>query len=124
MVEYNFRAEKGVLYALVTGRIEAEEMMQRTEMLGQRTDLPRDLKILEDAREAVAVFGVSDVKPMLRNIEKHLGNFDSVRHAVVHSNPMNTAFALIADQFRKDKKYRIRVFSTVEAAEKWLERDT
>ena len=124
MVEHRFNAEKGVLYALVTGKIEFEEMMERAEMLGQRKDLPRDLKILEDAREAIAGFGVSEIKPMLRNMEKHLHNYDSVRHAVVHSNPLNTAFALMADQFRKDKKYRIRVFSTVEAAEKWLERES
>ncbi|MEI7492670.1 MAG: hypothetical protein WCK92_14815 [Bacteroidota bacterium] len=121
--ELIYDAKDDILYSEVRGKVDFESMIEKAESLGKMTGLPKKLKILEDAWDSVPLFKISDIPALMKNLESQLDRFDSVRHAVLHSDPTSTAFTLMADHFRKSHKYRIRVFSTIIAAKEWLERD-
>ncbi len=122
--EIKYSVEDDILYSEVRGKVDFKSMIEKAESLGKMTGLPKKLKILEDAWGAVPSFKISDIPFLVRNLESQLDQFDSVRHAVLHSDPTGTAFTLMADHFRKSHKYRIRVFSTITAAKEWLEQGT
>jgi hypothetical protein len=78
------------------------------------------LKILEDAQEAIATFQTNEINMLAEKLDIALENYSSVRHAVVHKNHLNTAFAILISNKIKNNKYTLKVFSSVKAAKAWL----
>jgi hypothetical protein len=116
----NFNPEDGILYTRPNPVVAIDDMRNGIQMLVASTSLPRDLKILEDARESTITFQASDLPALSRQLERILGLYSSVRHAVVLSNPLNTALAMLIGSKANNDKYQLRVFSTPDAARSWL----
>ncbi|HNW72407.1 MAG: hypothetical protein PHP04_03285 [Bacteroidales bacterium] len=120
MADRFFDEHKGILFTKSDGEVTYDEMFSRMKNLVQLSEFTKDLKILEDARGATALFNVSELHKLLENLEDILKAFTSVRHAVLHSDPKATAYALMVKQFDNLRKYKIMVFSTEAAALSWL----
>ena len=120
MIEPKFNESEGILYVEVNGKIGLQEMLASSKNLKQLSQLAKNLKILEDARNVIIDFQVSDIPQLVHNFEKNIDVFDSVRHAVIHSDPLGTAYTMLVTHFNKMKKYSIMAFSTEEAAKNWL----
>jgi len=119
MIEKFYNKEEGVLYITSTGDIELNDMFDCLDYLASEDELPVTLKIFEDATNAKLMFNVEDIGLIALYNEKSLGKFTSIRHAVILSSPMNTAFAMKAS-LMINPNYCLEVFSTEQAAKKWL----
>lgn len=74
--------------------------------------LPRELKILEDARYSKVTFSEKEIQLLIEQIKSHLFKFKfkSILHAVIHLNPVNTAFAMLVGNRLSDGNYILKVF--------------
>ena len=95
-------------------------MFDGVDFLVNEKKLPRELKILESAENVKVTFNENDISLIVDNLEKNIGSYESIRHAVIHSDPTNTAYTIIASNMIKNYNYHLMVFSTVEAAKSWL----
>ena len=84
--------------------------------------LPRDLKILEDARGIKTNISIDDIDVLLSKMHDAAKQFKSIKHAVIHDKPENTAIALLFEDRSVHPQYQFKVFSTEKAAKKWLKR--
>lgn len=115
-----FNPADGILYTRSTDVADLETMLKGLNFIASNKLLPRNLRILEDGRGAHVNFPVTDIPVLVSALEKILVEYTSIRHAVIHNDPTNTAFAIIIDRQIKNDKYILNVFSTFEAARKWV----
>lgn len=115
-----FDPADGILYTRSAGVADLEAMLQGLNSIASNTLLPRNLRILEDGIGAMVNFPASEIPVLVSALEQVLVEYASIRHAVVHSDPTNTAFAILIDHQMKNEKYVLNVFSTFEAARNWV----
>ncbi len=120
MVKNYFNRNENILYVTVSMNVDINDMFKAIDFWGNDNSLPRKLRILEDSRNAITDFTRTKFEQILERIENHLTKFDEVRHAVINTNPKNTAFILLAEKLMKLKNYSIDIFVTETAAKKWL----
>ena len=118
--ETRFDENENILYTKVTGIAHLEDMLKGLEKLAEDKILPRTLKIVEDARVAKVTFSENDLHLLVEKIEIAADNFKLIRHAVIHSDPMNTALTILVGNLVKRENYHLKVFSTLEAAREWV----
>jgi len=122
MIETNFNKEEGILYVTTKGNVKINDMFNGIDLLANMTDLPEVLRIFDNAATSIAAFNVSDIELMVIKIRERLGKFKSIRHAVVHTDPLSTAYAVIARKKIEMFNYHLEVFSSEQAAIKWLKK--
>ncbi|MFZ4462559.1 MAG: hypothetical protein ACOYN5_01840 [Bacteroidales bacterium] len=120
MVENRFDEKEGILYVKISGEVGLQDMFQAMGFLIQNNYLPKDLKILEDARQAKVLFNISDLDEISYKMKQSLKDFDTVRHAVIHSSPKNSAFTIIISQKVNFNGYLLKEFSSEKSAKAWL----
>ena len=120
MIEFNFNKSEQILYVECSGKIEIDDMFQYVKKLGNDDTLPRKLLILEDARKSDVQFTEKQIPELITKLEVILPKYKTISHAVIHSDPLNTAYAIILENKVEKENYRLNVFSTVQAAKKWL----
>lgn len=121
MVEKNLDLAKGILYVTSVGDIHLSSMLRGVEFIENAKELPKRIKILENATSARVVFDHSEIQLIIDRLKDVLVRFDSYRHAVVLTDPTNTAFTMLASMMIHHPNYSLEVFSTRQAAEGWLE---
>ena len=122
MIEHKigFDPIDGILYTRTSGITTLKHMLEGIERVASNKSLPRKLKILEDAREAKTTFSIKELSILHEKLGHSLGDYVSVRHAVVHNDPKNFALTMLIQKLANNEKYGLQVFSSVEAAKKWL----
>jgi hypothetical protein len=120
MVENVFNEEDGILYVTIKGESDLQDMLNAMEYFATNPKLPRNLKILENATDAKILIKVGDLELIAEKLMIHLRNFDSIRHAVIHTEPMGSAFVIIITKMINHSGYILNEFSTEKAAKIWL----
>jgi hypothetical protein len=115
-----FNPNDGILYTRSAEISSLEAMLQGLNAIASNKILPRNLRILEDGTGARVNFPATDIPVLVSGLEQVLVEYQSIRHAVVHNDPKNTAYAILVDHLMKNEKYDLKVFSTFEAARKWV----
>jgi hypothetical protein len=110
----------GVLYATTQGTIDFNYMKSRIEAVYSEKDLPDKIKILEEAHGAIAEFSPEEIEELTVLMKKLASRFTSIHHAVIHDNPINTAFTMLLSDLVSTTNYHLLPFSTVAAAKTWL----
>ena len=100
--------------------VSLEDMLNGLKYLQQNNDLPRNLKILEDARKSKITFDMNDVDILIKNMNLSMQNFNKIMHAVIHDSPKNTALSMLVERKSINTNYKLMTFSTKEAALDWL----
>jgi len=95
-------------------------MLEAIDYCLNNKELPRNLLILEDARLANPEFSPQDLSRIAEKQKKLFPLYQSVRHAVIHNTPENTALAMVFEQKHISPAYKLKVFSTEEGALIWL----
>ncbi|MCE1163907.1 MAG: STAS/SEC14 domain-containing protein [Bacteroidetes bacterium] len=120
MIDFHFNKEDGIIYAKSTGEITLEQMIDAREKVLAAEDIPHDLRILEDATEAVISFSMAE----LRKLREFAGNqppkYNFVGHAVIMNSPKGVAFGMWFNEHSRRMNYKVKIFQTREAALKWL----
>ena len=120
MISLQENKNNGILYGISEGRITVQEMLGAIDYCLNNKGLPRNLLILEDARLAHPEFSPQDLSLIAERQKRLFPLYQSVRHAVIHNTPENTALAMIFDQKHTSPNYKLYVFSTEEGAMSWL----
>lgn len=102
------------------GKVYLEDMLKGLQMIKESVQLPRNLKILEDSRQAQVMFGVKDLEFLLDSLDEAAANYESIKHAVLLNNPLSTVFAMLINSKKLTNHYELKVFTTREAALAWL----
>ncbi len=120
MLEVEYNKNENILYSKHLGPITKSEMIQAFNEIEGDIINPRPLYVIEDARKTDVELNVSDVQELVRNIASGMNRFSFVRHAVIVSKPRYTALVMIAGKEIAHMNYKMAVFSTPNAAKKWL----
>ncbi len=120
MIEYKFNKTEEILHITVSGTFGIEHMFKEIDSFANDNSLPRELKILEDARNLNVTFTEEEIQLLIERLKSHLFKFKSIRHALVHLDPVNTAFAMMVSERLSSDKYLLKVFSDEEYALHWL----
>ena len=122
-IETGFDPVKGIIYnKRAAGILHLDDMLEELSLLNNNKTLPRNLKVLEDARDTIVSFSAKEIPILIKKLENVLEDFGSIRHAVVQKEAKNAAYTILVEEFMKNKMYSIKVFSTVHAATIWIER--
>jgi hypothetical protein len=120
MIEKKFDDKGFYLFIKSNPIVTLENMLNGLEYLQKDTTLPRDLRIFEDATNVEVTFDISVVDLLQEKMQEISQKYNSIRHAVIHNSPKNTAFAMLIGQNKIVDKYQVEIFYTEQAAYKWL----
>lgn len=121
MIHYNFNPENQTVYADYSGCIEEEELLRYGRELLSLPDLPKDLKILEDGRNATYNFKLDINQKVLKNIRSLVPRFNTIKCAFVQDKPRESAYNLDYETRMPFRNFKYKVFFLRSNAEKWLE---
>lgn len=121
MIEVSFNQETGILNANYKGDISLKQIRDYIIATKENKSYPRNLKILSDGSEAKFKLLPSELGLIVEENIKSLEVYDSIVDAIVLSGPKETALSVLYQELAKNKKYKFQIFSTREAANKWLE---
>lgn len=120
MIEYKFNESEETLFIAVSGTFGINHMFKTIDSFADDNSLPRNLKICEDARYSNVTFSEDEIQLIIERLKSHLFKFNSIRHAVIHLDPVNTAFATLVGNRLSGGNYVLKVFSSEEYALHWL----
>ncbi len=120
MIEYKFNETDEILFITVSGTFGIYHMFKAIDSFADDNSLPRKLRILEDARYSNVTFTEEEIQLIIERLKSHLFKFDSIRHALIHLDPVNTAFAMLVGDRLSGGNYILKVFSDEDYAIHWL----
>ena len=120
MKNTHYNSSNQVLFITDSDTVNLNNMLNAIQFLSETDYLPENLKILESASLSTITFNENDLPVILEFAKNKLSRFSSVRHAVVHSEPINTAFAIIMSEKLSELDYVLMVFSKEKDALQWL----
>ncbi len=120
MIYSEFNKEEGILEVNYKGNITLEDLLEHGTFITSDSSLPRDLKILTDARGANYQFGLDKMNTLIEALRNNLKYYNSIKNAFVYSSPVETAYSVYLGSNKKLEKYYHAVFSSVEEAKSWL----
>jgi hypothetical protein len=109
-----------ILYVWVHGEANIDGMMLLQNEILSEKHLPTKLKILEFGSREKSKLNNSDVELLLKSMNEKTCIFESVRHAMVQFNMINTSQSMLAELYADRKHCIIKVFSTERSAKNWL----
>lgn len=120
MITMNFIRDAGILQVEDDRDTTIDQMVVAAKNYFKSNSLPRVLKILEIAHGSLVKAPVVDVAKLKEVVTTIMPDFDSVRHAVVSTDPFVVAFVILLQQEVCLLNYHLGVFSTETAARHWL----
>lgn len=120
MLNPGFNPESGIFYTRTSGSIGLEDMYAGIEMIKNADYFPRNLKILENSTETLVTFTVQELPVIMERLMSLNEVYESIRHAVIHNDPVKTALSLLIQKRNTLSNYKLQVFTTEKAAIHWL----
>ena len=102
MIYYTFNKSEGILLITVSGTFGINHMFKAIDSFSNVTLTEDELHLI------------------IERLKSHLFKFNSIRHAVIHLDPVNTAFASLVAERLSGGNYFLKVFSNEEYALHWL----
>jgi hypothetical protein len=103
--------------------ISMEDMLDTLNYFKNSEGLPARLNILEDARDVKVRFSIKEIPAIMKEAVLIMKKYDVVKHAIVYNSAIYTAYGLLAEKLVSRGNYYLRVYSSMEAAEKWIKSD-
>jgi len=122
MINYHFDKKENVLLVKFEGEVRLEEVYRYIVEIRENKDVPQKLKILSlaEGSQFAQRLGKKELLGLLEENKKSLARRDYIYDAFVVSGPFETALGIYYRELNKIENYRFNVFSTKEAALKWL----
>ena len=118
MIDYLY--SQGILRVAFKEKINFEDILDYLKDFSDLEELPSDLKILYNFEEADFNLTNSEINMIAHVAEKSTKKYNCITTAFIVNNPKLTAYAMLFSELRENKKAKHKVFSTQEAALKWL----
>jgi len=120
MNKVRFDNTEQILIVESNKRINIDDVLEFVEKIKNNDTLPRRLSILEDVRNVDISFNIEDISKIIYKIKEAIPKYEIVFNAVVLNKPIIAACVILVGQELGYEKCRCEVFSTEEAAKKWL----
>ncbi|MEI6243116.1 MAG: hypothetical protein WCP39_06905 [Chlamydiota bacterium] len=120
MITDYFDPSNNTLVVVLSGEIAFDEVFDWIKTVTPARVPVRKLKMLSDGSEAKYSFSKKQVQQSDIAITELTGRFETIKNAVIHITPIETAFSFLARDAIKYQNYLQQTFSTKEAALEWL----
>lgn len=120
MITLNFDEDSGVFKSDWTGDVYLKDIIDCIDSVSMNRDLPRRLRIITDSSKAKLLVQPEELPLIVEANLKRLDYYDTIIDAMIPANPHDTALAILYMELAAIAKYSFRIFSTPEAALKWL----
>ena len=110
-------------YRKLKPEISFSDMLDTLNYFKDCSNLPSNLRILEDSRDVKVAFSIKEIPDIMKDAIEIMKSYDLVKHAIVYNSALYTAYGLLAEKFVSNERYFLKVFSSMEAAKDWLEID-
>lgn len=120
MLFQKFDEDTGILYVNARGNIDFFEVIEFHNSVQKNKSLPRRLKILTDTRQSKFDFEIKYYDAISQVIGKLIKKYDIIKEAIITDPPYNSEIAFMFDDKTIYENYSFKVFTSEEAALKWL----
>ncbi len=124
MIEHQFNNDLQILEVIYHGEVDFSDIIDFYNYISENQQLPRDLKILTDARNATYVFNIEKAAQVITALKESLQKYDSLTYAFLHSKPKETAYSQLLAADKVHKNHFHKIFASREKALEWLKNDS
>ena len=121
MIITQFNHNTNILIVNFEGDVALIDIIKYIKANAENNSYPRKLKILSDATKSNTNLKYEDLSIIAEENSEAFKKFDYVIDAIVLNDPIETALAMLYKETSKNNKYKFKIFSTREAAMRWLE---
>lgn len=122
MIIRNFDKETQILFVMYSGIIELNDVLENIRITFTEFELPSDLSVLEDGRNAVYNLTINENEKIRKAMSEYVNNFISIKSAFVQDKPFETAVNLEYEYSMPFPNFQYKVFSKIENAIIWLKK--
>ena len=124
MFEAKYNEEDQILYLVKEGKFRFKDLQEVMNALNdQFGEQLNKCLLLEDSRKSSYSSKISEIPLIVEELKRLVEGREEVRHADIVTNPLDTAFSFVYNRLVSGiKNYHYKVFSTEEAAKKWLKK--
>ena len=119
MITYSYK--NGIFEVKLSGKIDFEEIINYLKDFTEIENLPSDLQLLYDLENVEFGFTMAEIKMISHAAELSTKNYKSVKTAFIVNKPKVTAYSSLFSESVLDKRTTRKIFSSREAALKWLD---
>lgn len=119
-ISYHFDKEKNILISTITDILVIEDIINHYKLIENDESLPRNLKVLIQGKDFIFDIKGPEIKSVSKYVISALSKYKSIKEAIVLEHSYSTAIGLIFKEGNKYENYFFKVFSSSNAAEKWL----
>ena len=122
MITKKFNSETGILESKFEGEITIKQVTDYILSLSEDKSLPKKLKIFSDATKGTFSESITpnDLKEIVEANYKSLAARECIYDAFIINSSIEMALGQLYMEFSKSDNYYFNLFSTKEAAVKWL----
>lgn len=120
MVLVEFNHQTSILESKFEGELTVKDIVEHITSTKDNESYPRFLKRVLDLTKATVNFPSSDLSILAEEHHKVIEKYDYIITAFILDTPRETAYSIIFQDLVKTDKSKIQLFSTREAALKWL----
>nr|WP_321410616.1 hypothetical protein [uncultured Carboxylicivirga sp.] len=113
----------GILHVTPTKDIYFKDLVSFLEDFSQLDNLPANVKILYDLRDANVFLHLDEISKLSNLAEKMTLNVKNIRTAFVVEDPKATAYTMLYSWMPKTDRLKREHFSTEDAAVLWLHKE-
>jgi len=121
MINIHYDSEKEILFLVFRSSITIQDISSVFENIKTYKQTKNQLKIYCDAKNAELEVSRSEVSEITTNAQLYINAFGKIKISVVAESPKVTAFFMVIFMNIKNESFMGEVFSTSEAAKKWME---
>lgn len=119
-ISYHFDKEKNILISTIKDILVIEGIINHYKLIENDESLPRNLKVLIQGKDFIFDIKGPEIKSVSKYVISALSKYNSIKEAIVLEHSYSTAIGLIFKEGNKYENYFFKVFSSSNAAEKWL----
>jgi len=124
MISAHFNSELGIFELKYSGNVNLDDIL---EFIRKHIDnnalLPRELKMLTDARQITFDFVPDDIPKIGTEVKKLISQYTCIWDAFITDSPFETAMTLLYKNAMKGYSHKFKTFITKDAALEWLLND-
>jgi hypothetical protein len=121
MINIHYDSEKEILFLVFRSSITIQDISSVFENIKTFKQTKNQLKIYCDAKNTELEVSRSEVSEITTNAQLYINAFGRIKISVVAESPKVTAFFMVIFMNIKNESFMGEVFSTSEAAKKWME---
>jgi len=121
MINLQYNKKDKILFANYLGEIDKKDILNYYDELFNYKDLSSSLLILQTETKAVFVNSEENIKAPIESIKLLLKEYDYIKIAILQTEPIKTAYSMLFQDITLElENFNAEVFSTKEAAMRWL----